>query len=113
MKVYGPKELDQPDAIKWGGLSNAQLLKIYFSMKQQQEIMDANLAKNKVLRVVENKSSGLFDFRMVNVPKDSVEQFKETEYYKLIGSVVATLAPIVSLLVDCDDALKALSNELR
>jgi hypothetical protein len=113
MRVYGPKEVDQPEAIKWGGLNNAQLLKVYFSMKQQQEIIEANLAKNKVLRIVENKSSGLIDFRMVNIPSESVEQFKETEYYKLIGSVVETLAPIVSLLVDCDDALKALSHELR
>lgn len=92
-------------------VSNAELLMIYLKFKKYNDNLDKNLSKNLISKEVDTPLGKGIAY--IDVPADHVEQFKQTEYYKLSHTIVEKLSPLVELLLDCDESLKKLADELR
>ena len=97
--------------VKYGGLTNAELLLVYFRFKKYLENLDSNLNQQQVSKPIETPlGKGMV---IQKVPAEHVEQFKKTEYYKLTKLVVEKLQPIAEVILECDDSLQSLVDELR
>lgn len=99
------------ESIKYGGLSNSELMLVYYRFKNYVDNLEEGLSKNQVSKSV-NTPMGKAT-AIVQVSDEHIEKFKSTEYYKLSKAIVAKLGPIVELLQECDDSFKQLSDELR
>lgn len=98
-------------ASKYGGLTNDEIMLIYYRFKGYLDTLEDNLKNRRVSKVIDTplgKATAI-----VNVPEEHVEKFKETRYYALTKAVVAKLGPVVELLEECDTDFKKLSDELR
>lgn len=104
-------EINVEAVVNYGGLSNAELMLVYFRMKKYVDNMEENLKNNKVAKQM-HTPLGLATAYMT-VPAEHVERFRKTEYYKLANSVVEKLGPLVELIMECDESLKKLADELR
>jgi hypothetical protein len=103
---------DQTDeSIKYGGLSNSEIMLVYYRFKKYVDNLDENLNKNQVTKTVKTPMGNAT--AIMQISEEHVAKFKATEYYILAKSVVAKLGPIVELLESCDDTFKQLANELR
>jgi hypothetical protein len=99
------------ESIKYGGLSNSELMLVYYRFKNYVDNLEEGLSKNQVSKSV-NTPMGRAT-AIVQVSDEHIAKFKSTEYYKLSKAIVAKLGPIVELLQECDDSFKQLSDELR
>jgi hypothetical protein len=50
---------------------------------------------------------------MISVPDSHIQQFKETQYYTLLNSIVDKLKPIVELIEECDQSFKELVEQVK
>lgn len=105
------KTIQTDESIKYGGLTNSEIMLVYYRFKKYIDKLDENLSKNQITKTV-NTPMGE-GMAVIQVSEEAVVKFKATEYYILAKSVVAKLGPIVELLESCDDTFKQLSNELR
>lgn len=105
------KTEETAESIKYGGLSNSELMLVYYRFKNYVDNLEEGLSKNQVSKSV-NTPMGKAT-AIVQVSDEHIEKFKSTEYYKLSKAIVAKLGPIVELLQECDDSFKQLSDELR
>lgn len=97
--------------VKYGGLTNAELLLVYFRFKKYLENLDSNLNQQQISKPIETPlGKGIV---IQKVTAEHVERFKKTEYYKLTKLVVEKLEPIAEVILECDDSLQSLANELR
>lgn len=97
--------------VKYGGLTNAELLLVYFRFKKYLENLDSNLNQQQISKPIDTPiGKGVV---IQKVPAEHVERFKKTEYYKLTRLVVEKLEPIAEVIMECDDSLQSLANELR
>ena len=99
------------ESIKYGGLSNAEIMLVYHRFKTYIDNLENNLSKNQITKTVLTASGQNIVTKQVS--NEQVAMFRASEYYILTNSVVAKLGPIVELLESCDDSFKQLSNELR
>ena len=99
------------ESIKYGGLSNSEIMLVYYRFKKYVDKLDENLSKNQITKTVKTPMGD--GVAIMQVSDEHIAKFKATEYYILAKSVVAKLGPIVELLESCDDTFKQLSNELR
>ena len=97
--------------VKYGGLSNEELILVFHRLKRSYDNIEENLAKNQISKQV-NTPMGK-GVAIVGITPEQVEKFRQSEYYKLTKSVVNKLSPLVELVTECDDNLKKLSDELR
>lgn len=100
----------EPD-VKFAGLSNAEIMLIYYRFRAYVTVLEDNLDKRQVRKSVETPM-GLATV-IENVPQEHVDQFRNTEFYKLTKNVLEKLAPLVELIEECDPKYQALANELR
>lgn len=105
------KTEETAESIKYGGLSNSEIMIIYYRFKKYIDDLEEGLSKNQISKVV-NTPMGK-GTAIMQVSDDHIQKFKSTEYYKLSKAVVAKLGPIVELLQECDDNFKQLADELR
>ena len=105
------KQTQTDESIKYGGLSNSEIMLVYYRFKKYVDKLDENLDKNQVTKTVKTPMGD--GTAVIQVSDEHIAKFKATEYYILAKSVVAKLGPIVELLESCDDTFKQLSNELR
>lgn len=101
----------QDDTSKYAGLSNKEIILVYYRMSKELKTMNYNLAKNIVTKQVETPMG--MATAMANVPPEHVEKFKETEYFKTFNEVVEKLKPIVDIIVECDNDLKKIVEEFK
>jgi hypothetical protein len=97
--------------VKYGGLTNAELLLIYFRFKKYLENLDSNLDQQQISKPIDTPMGKGVAFKKVS--SEHVERFKKTEYYKLTRLVVEKLEPIAEIIIECDESLKSLADELR
>jgi|694.fasta_scaffold50980_5 hypothetical protein len=105
------KTEETAESIKYGGLSNSEIMIVYYRFKKYMDDLEEGLSKNQISKTV-NTPMGK-GTAIMQVPDEHIQKFKATEYYKLSKAVVAKLGPIVELLQECDDNFKQLADELR
>jgi hypothetical protein len=93
------------------GLSNEELIMVYYRFNKYLTDLNKNLEKNLISKSVETPFGN--GIAMISVPEAHVDQFKKSQYYELINSIVAKLKPIVELIEECDDAMKELAQEVK
>lgn len=86
---------------KYAGLDNKEILLIYYRMNNYLEVLEKNLSKNVVTKQIETPLG--IATAIKEVPKEHVEQFKKTEYYKTLCEVVEKLKPIAEIISECDE----------
>lgn len=97
--------------VKYGGLTNAELLLVYFRFKRYLENLDSNLNEQKITKQIDTPmGKGVV---VQKIPAEHVERFRSTEYYKLTCLIVEKLGPIAEVILECDESLQPLANELR
>lgn len=97
--------------VKYGGLTNAELLLVYFRFKKYLENLDSNLKDKKISKQIDTPVGKATIIQ--EIPQEHVDRFMQTDYYKLTKTVVEKLAPIADIILECDDSLQSLVNELR
>lgn len=102
---------EETSAVKYGGLDNKEIMLVYYKLKSQTEKLNKNLDAKRIAKSVDTPFGEGVAF--IEVPQKHIDMFKETEYYKLLHSVIEKLEPIVQLLEECDSSLKTLADELR
>jgi hypothetical protein len=103
--------LEKAESIKYGGLSNSEIMVVYYRFKKYIDDLEDGFSKNQVSKTV-NTPMGR-GTAIMQVSDEHIQKFKSTEYYQLSKAVVAKLGPIVELLQECDDTFKQLADELR
>lgn len=93
------------------GLSNEELLLIFYRFDKYLSTLNNNLDNNRVTKVMNTPYGDAT--AVVSVPKEQVEKFKKTQYYTLVNSVVDKLKPIVELIEECDPSMKELAKEIK
>lgn len=93
------------------GLTNEELIMVYYRFEKYLTGLNKNLDKNMISKNVDTPFGN--GIAMISVPEEHVQQFKESQYYELINSIVAKLKPIVELIEECDTAMKELAQEVK
>lgn len=96
---------------KYAGLTNQELLLVYYRLDNYLKTLNKNLDKNVITKQVET-SMGVAT-AMKQVKPEHVEMFKETAFYNTLCEVVVKLKPIAELIEECDDSLKNLISEFK
>jgi hypothetical protein len=105
------KTEETTESIKYGGLSNSEIMAVYYRFKRYVDELEEGLAKNQISKTVMTPMGK--GTAIIEVSDENIQKFKSTDYYKLSKAVVAKLGPIVELLQECDDDFKRLADELR
>jgi len=93
------------------GLTNEELLLIFYRFESYLTTLNNNLDNNRTTKVVNTPLGNAT--AIVNVPQEHVDKFKKTQYYTLVNSVVDKLKPIVELIEECDPSMKELAKEIK
>lgn len=107
--IQNIKEEEQDE--RFAGLSNAEIVFMYYRLKSYMHVLDTNLDKNVVSKQV-NTPLGIAT-AIKEVKPEFVTQFKKTDYYKTACSLMEKLKPVVSVIEECDDSVKQLLKELK
>lgn len=93
------------------GLTNEEIIMIYYRFDKYLAGLKENLDKNMISKNVDTPFGN--GIALISVPEAHVEQFKQTQYYGLLNSIVEKLKPIVNLIEECDPAMKELAEEIK
>jgi hypothetical protein len=96
---------------KYAGLTNQELILVYYRLENYLNVMNKNLDKNVITRQVDTPMGVATAMR--EVKPEHVEMFKETAFYNTLCEVVTKLKPIAELIEECDDSLKKLIEEFK
>lgn len=102
---------NEESAVKYGGLSNAEIIMVYYRFKKYLDQTDENLNNKKISKVIETPLGKATVIK--EIPESHVIKFKETEFYKLTKNIVEKLNPVVELILECDESCQKLADELR
>lgn len=106
------KEVTNPEKEeRFAGLNNAEIVYMYYRLKNYKTVLDKNLEKNAITKQVETSLGIVTSIHQVK-PKH-VEKFKQTEYYKIASEILDKLTPVVAIIEQCDDSVKKLLKELK
>ena len=95
----------------YGGLTNEELIMVYYRFNKYLTGLNDNLDKKMISKSVDTPFGN--GIALVSIPEDHVNQFKGTQYYELLNSIVAKLKPIVDLIEECDPAMKELAERVK
>lgn len=101
----------EESAVKYGGLSNAEIMMVYYRFKKYLDHTDESLNKRRLSKIIETplgKATVMTDISEAHVIK-----FRDTEFYKLTKNIVEKLDPVVELILECDESYQKLADELR
>ena len=96
---------------KYAGLTNQELLLVYYRLDNYLKTLNKNLDKNVITKQVETPMG--VATAMKQIKPEHVEMFKETTFYNTLCEVVVKLKPIAELIEECDDSLKNLISEFK
>jgi hypothetical protein len=86
---------------KYAGLDNKEILLVYYRLENYLNTLNKNLEKNVVTKQVSTPLG--IATAIKEVPKEHVEIFKQTEYYKTLCNIVEKLQPIAEIISECDE----------
>lgn len=96
---------------RFAGLSNIEIIFMYYRLKNYKTVLDKNLDKNVVSKQVETPLGIATAIKEVK-PEDVVK-FKETEYYKTACDIIEKLTPVVNIIEECDDSVTKLLKQFK
>jgi hypothetical protein len=96
---------------RFKGLTNEELIMIYYRFDKHLSGLNENLDKKMISKNVDTPLGN--GIAMISVPDSHIKQFKETQYYTLLNSIVDKLKPIVELIEDCDQSVKELVEQVK
>jgi hypothetical protein len=96
---------------RFAGLNNAEIIFMYYRLKNYKTVLDKNLDKNVVSKQVETPLG--IATAIKEVKPEYVAKFKETEYYKTACDIIDKLTPVVSIIEQCDDSVAKLLEQLK
>ncbi len=98
-------------AVRYGGLSNEEILIVFFRFKKYVDDLESSFEKKQISKAIDTplgKATAI-----VGVTQEQIDQFRKSDYYRLSVSVMNKLGPVVDLIMECDDTFKKLADELR
>lgn len=105
------EQINEEAIIKYGGLSNEELMLVYFRFKKYLDTLEDNLSKNQISKQIDTPMGKATAF--MDVSDEHIQKFKATEYYNLTKTLVEKLGPVVELLLECDKNYEKLAEQLR
>jgi len=109
MKQQEEKKVE--DNSFYNGLSNDEIVMVYYKFKSYLDNMNSNLDKNMVTKQIDTPMGQ--GFMVKEVPKEHVQMFKDSRFYKTLTSIVEKLEPVVDLIENCDKDMKNLTKHLK
>jgi hypothetical protein len=95
------QETKTVETAPFAGLSNEEILMIYYRFKSYLERTNQNLKNKKMSKPMDTPLGPAMAFTVV---RDShIQKFVDSEFYHLTNDVVNKLQPIVELLEECDE----------
>jgi hypothetical protein len=99
------------DKDRFAGLNNAEIVFMYYRLKNYKTVLDKNLEKNAITTQVSTDLGIVTTIKQVK--PEHIEKFKQTEYYKIANEILEKLSPVVSIIEQCDDSVMQLLKELK
>lgn len=96
---------------RFAGLNNAEIIFMYYRLKNYKTILDKNLDKNVVSKQIETPLG--IATAIKEVKPEYVTKFKETEYYKTACDIIEKLTPVVNIIEQCDDSVTKLLEQFK
>lgn len=96
---------------RFAGLNNAEIIFMYYRLKNYKTVLDKNLDKNVVTKHVETPLG--IATAIKEVKPEYVAKFKETEYYKTACDIIEKLTPVVNIIEQCDDSVAKLLEQFK
>jgi hypothetical protein len=96
---------------RFAGLNNAEIIFMYYRLKNYKTVLDKNLDKNVVSKQVETPLG--IATAIKEVKPEYVAKFKETEYYKTACDIIDKLTPVVNIIEQCDDSVAKLLEQFK
>jgi hypothetical protein len=96
---------------RFAGLNNAEIIFMYYRLKNYKTVLDKNLDKNVVSKQVETPLG--IATAIKEVKPEYVAKFKETEYYKTACDIIDKLTPVVNIIEQCDDSVTKLLEQFK
>jgi len=104
-------ELEQKTEHKYAGLDNTEIIFMYYRLKNYLDTLNKNLDKNVISKQVETPLG--IATAIKEVKPEYVQKFKETEYYITACNIVEKLAPVVTIIEQCDDTVADLIKHFK
>jgi hypothetical protein len=105
------KKKAEAEENRFAGLNNAEIIFMYYRLKNYKTVLDKNLDKNVVSKQVETPLG--IATAIKEVKPEYVAKFKETEYYKTACDIIDKLTPVVSIIEQCDDSVAKLLEQFK
>ena len=96
---------------KYAGLDNAEIIFMYYRLKNYLDTLNKNLDKNVISKQVETPLG--IATAIKEVKPEYVQKFKETYYYKTACNIIEKLTPVVCIIEECDDTVTKLLKEFK
>jgi hypothetical protein len=96
---------------KYAGLTNAELVLVYYRLSNHLNTLNKNLEKGVVTKQVETPMGVVSAIKQV--PPKSITKFKKSLYYTTLCMVVEKLQPTITIIEECDDSIKEILNQLK
>jgi hypothetical protein len=103
---------DQKEAEKkYAGLSNKELVLIYYRLNNYLITLNKNLEKGVITKQVETPMGVVSAIK--SVPEKHVAKFRKSLYYTTLCETVEKLHATVAIIEECDDSIKDVLNQLK
>lgn len=103
------QEEEKKPVKKFAGLSNEEIVLIQEKFASYLDGVNKNLKQNQVYQKEQTPNGEAIRVHILS--NKQVDEFKNSEYYKLSNSIVAKLSPIVDIIKDSQpEMLKNLSK---
>jgi hypothetical protein len=96
---------------KYAGLDNAEIIFMYYRLKNYLDTLNKNLDKNMITKQVETPLG--IATAIKEVKPEYVQKFKQTDYYKTACNIIEKLTPVVCIIEECDDTVTKLLKEFK
>jgi hypothetical protein len=93
------------------GLDNKQIALVYYRFASYRKKLERFIESRMMPKDV-NSPIGPVTM-MVPAQESDIEEFTQSEYYTLVNSIVDTLQPVVELIEESDDSVRALQETFR
>ena len=96
---------------KFAGLTNKEIVLVYYRLKQYFDMVDSNLEKGYSTKTI-NSSIGVTT-SLKPVSKESIDKFKQSLYYVTLQETLIKLENVTKLIEECDDEVMSIIQQLK
>lgn len=96
---------------KFAGLSNTEIVLVYYRLKQYVNMIDSNLDNGYATKVI--KSPVGMTTSLKEVSKEKIQVFKDSLYYKTMKDALDKLEKVSSLIEECDQDVISIIQQIK